>query len=139
MIWALGTRVCRKECMNKLKNGDVVKTFVYNYMFIKGFTEEEALSNQEEKMIFSLEVCQPLLQASQDHVQCSHDRGWDKLTTLGWSYSGYHYCWMPSLQADISILSFLFTPVCIQWRERVLWNHVSAVHYWGGSNLSSLK
>ena len=60
--------------MNKLKNGDVVKTFVYNYMFIKGSTEEEALSNQEEKMIFSLEVCQPLLQASQDHVQCSHDR-----------------------------------------------------------------
>ena len=77
MIWALGTRVCRKEYMNKLKNGDIVKTFVYNYMFIKRSTEEEVLNNQEEKMIFSLEVYQPFLQASQDHVQCSHDRRGD--------------------------------------------------------------
>ena len=77
MIWALGTRVCRKEYMNKLKNGDIVKTFMYNYMFIKRSTEEEVLNNQEEKMIFSLEVYQPFLQASQDHVQCSHDRRGD--------------------------------------------------------------
>ena len=63
--------------MDKLKNGDIVKTFVYNYMFIKRSTEEEVLNNQEEKMIFSLEVYQPFLQASQDHVQCSHDRRGD--------------------------------------------------------------
>lgn len=69
-----GIRVCKEEYMNKLKNGDIVKTFVYNYMFIKGSTEEEALNNQEEKTIFSLEVCQSFLQASQDNLQCSHDR-----------------------------------------------------------------
>ena len=100
MIWALGTRVCREEYMNKLKNGDIVKTFVYNYMFINGSTEEEALNNQEEKMIFSLEVCQSFLQASQDNLKCSHEqKEWDKRTTLGWSYPGYHYCWTPNLQA----------------------------------------
>ena len=107
--------------MNKLKNGDIVKTFVYNYMFIKGSTEEEALNNQEEKTIFSSEVCQSFLQASQDNLQCSHDRKGEinelplAEVILATTTAECLIC-----KRDMSMLGFLYTPLCIQWRERVL-------------------
>lgn len=82
-----------------LRMETVCKTSVYNYMFIKGSTEEEVLHKQGEKMTHPLELCQPFLQPSQIHAQCSHDRK-DEITriTPGQSYSGYRYCLMPSLQ-----------------------------------------
>lgn len=46
-----------------LRTAALCKASVYNKMFTKGSTEEEALNNQEEKMAHSLEVCQLLSSA----------------------------------------------------------------------------